>query len=641
MRLADQMNGTPNAGMAAMTFAPSIVASRFNRLVDWFIPERLQRDSRLVQRVRMFLISHLVGPFLGLLIIVFLLAVDPVGGAHIWVLAGSITLFWCFPFALKLFPGHYQPLAFLSVINLTFIIVWGSYHYGGISSPFLMWLLIVPLLAFFYLGPTRLTRISVFALIAASLVTFYAIYLTVGGFPQHIPLSDLVAATIGSIVCASAYVFMMASYYANVVDSQSELMREIGRHYATMNQLIAAKEEAERANRAKSEFLARMSHELRTPLNTVIGYSEILLEDAEIEGRGENIADLQKISLAGKHLLQLVNEVLDLAKIEAGKMDLLVEPIDLRGFIDQVEATSRSIVARNANELIVECYSDLGSILSDATKLRQAVLNLLSNAAKFTNNGRITLSATRKAVHGSDQIMISVRDTGIGMGKDQLEKLFSNFSQANASISAKYGGTGLGLALSQKLCRLMGGRIEVESQLGKGSCFTIRLPAVAPATTATHRGLFVPVSPSMESADERHQDAPTVLVIDRDRAELDLAQRLLAKEGLRCALTDHPQTGLQLARSARPAMVLVDIMMLGNGQLETLRSLQSRGDRATKIVIMLGAADDRKAAASLGADDYLLKPLDRSGLRAVINRLNLLPPGYAGADAHEATDVAA
>ena len=452
------------------------------RAIDWFIPSSLRTDAATLGRARIFVFSHLFGPTLGQSISIYLWLLDPQPGFAYWVIVGLITSFWTLPFALK-FTGRLIVLAFVTVENLTFVTLFGSWHYGGVSSPFLPWLLNALLLAFFYLGDRPKLRYSVLFMFSLNLLGFYVAYAMAGAFPEHVPIGKMSGLGITSVLSATVYMSMMALYYANVVASQSELEREVQDHRATAVKLREAKEEAEKANRAKSEFLAKMSHELRTPLNAVIGYSEMLLEDAEAAGRKEQqIADLRRIKSAGKHLLSLVTDVLDVSKIEAGKMELAVQPFDLNSFIDDVVATCRALVMENGNDFIVERGSELGVVGGDATKLRQAVLNLLSNAAKFTNHGRVVLKAVRETAASGDWISIAVRDTGIGISRENLPKLFQNFNQAEASTASRYGGTGLGLALSQKLCRMMGGEITVESELGGGSCFTIRVPAalVAP-----------------------------------------------------------------------------------------------------------------------------------------------------------------
>ena len=378
-----------------------------------------------------------------------------------------------------------------------------------------------------------------------------------------------------SAMSATMYVLLMASYYAQIVDSQSELLREIGRHELTLEELTKAKDEADRASNAKSEFLAKMSHELRTPLNAVIGYSEILLEDAELDGRGEQISDLQKISAAGKHLLSMVNDILDISKIEAGKMDLFLEDFDLDGFIDEVEITSRPLAAKNTNLLVIDRGSTpLGSVHLISTKLRQSVLNLISNAAKFTHNGEITLRIRRTRNRDGDWLQIAVMDTGVGISLEQQKALFSKFTQANPKVASKYGGTGLGLALSQNLCRVMGGDITVQSRLGQGSCFTIHLPAVARIDVTEAGEDDVLVTAAQDEVRERadgyaglsENPLPSkpkrrILVVDDDRSFLELAERLLLKEGYSAICSNFPRSVRQLARTAQPDAILLDILM--------------------------------------------------------------------------------
>ncbi len=289
-----------------------------------------------------------------------------------------------------------------------------------------------------------------------------------GDLPVKVPIAATIVAPIVGLP--------LILYLQHVIHRLAQSQRALT---LLTTQLSAATEAAELGSRAKSEFLARMSHELRTPLNAVIGYSEMLLEDADA-GDGlspAHAADLKRIHTAGRHLLSMVNDVLDLSKIESGRMDLLAQPIDLARFIDDIAASCRQFIAARRNELQVERAPDLGSMIGDAGKLRQVTLNLLSNAAKFTENGRITLAVARQRRDGGDWIRIAVSDTGIGIDRDTLAKLFTNFTQADPSIATRYGGTGLGLALSRKLCRLMGGDIEAESEPGHGSRFTLSVPA--------------------------------------------------------------------------------------------------------------------------------------------------------------------
>jgi signal transduction histidine kinase/ActR/RegA family two-component response regulator len=601
------------------------------KIIAWFVPAHMAVDVHIRKRVQMFIVSHLFGPLIATPIPIFLWFADPTPWPHVPILAVSIYGFWPFLALLKLLPRAYTQLAMLSVLNLTFCVLWGTYNYGGTSSPFLVWFVLTPLLGFMYLGSTWLARIFVFAQVTIGILSLYIFYL-MGDFPVFIPVEKMVVAGVLSALGANIYVFMMAAYYASVVDEQSELIREVERHQATLSELTLAKDAAERANGAKSEFLAKMSHELRTPLNAVLGYSEILLEDAELEGRGEQIADLNKISAAGKHLLAMVNDILDISKIEAGKMALHLEQVDLDKLINEVESTARPLASKNTNRFTVERITALGTLNTDATKLRQAVFNLLSNASKFTQNGQITLTVER----GPDTLRIAVTDTGIGMSEEQRKMLFSNFTQASSKITAVYGGTGLGLSLSQNLCRLMGGRIEVESALGKGSRFTIVLPAEA---ISAGRGVGADEAAMLADAESSlaakkdgnaglsghsygHQARRRILVVDDDRSFLEVAERMLIKEDYAPICVDAPQAALQVARASRPACILLDVHMPGIDGWELLRAIKADPTTRDIPVLMISILSEGTRAVSSGALGYVTKPLDSAKLRAALAQLD-------------------
>ena len=396
----------------------------------------------------------------------------------------------------------------------------------------------------------------------------------------------------------------------------------------------ASKEQAEAANLAKSQFLANMSHELRTPLNAVIMYSELLQEEAVDAGVERFVPDLDKIRSAGKHLLALVNGVLDLSKIEAGKMELYLETFDVCSMVRDVASTLGPLVDKKSNQFEIRCPPDLDSMYADVTKVRQILFNLVSNSCKFTENGTITLEVDRREVEGVAWLTFRVTDTGIGMSPAQLEKLFQPFTQADASTTRKFGGTGLGLAISRRFCDMMGGNITATSEPGKGSVFTVRLPARVskPAPPVEHPvGTPTPGPAPAGTA--------TVLVIDDEPAVRDLMARSLMAEGLRTVTAADGAEGLRLARELHPELIFLDVLMPKMDGWAVLTALKSDSRLAHIPVVMLTIMSDNGMGYVLGASEYLTKPIDRDRLSDVVSKYRPTesPCGVLVVDDDEAT----
>ncbi|AOS45355.1 Sensory/regulatory protein RpfC [Lacunisphaera limnophila] len=388
--------------------------------------------------------------------------------------------------------------------------------------------------------------------------------------------------------------------------------------------LAKAVKDAEEASKAKSSFLAKMSHELRTPLNAIIGYSEILREDAVDDGDTRTAEDLDKVLNAARHLLGLINDVLDISKIEAGKMELYLENFDIAKTINEVIATAQPLIAKKGNVLALDCPPDTGSMLADATKLRQMLLNLLSNASKFTEKGTITLKVTRLPTE--DAIDFAVIDTGIGMTPEQLSRLFQAFSQADASTTSKYGGTGLGLAISKQFAQMMNGDITVTSAAGVGSTFSIRLPL----RVETKKPKIVNQgSPRLTRSPFPDQKRPKILVVDDDKDIRTVITEILDQSGYEVFTAASGQQGLDLAGQILPNLIVLDLMMPGMDGWTVLTKLQHKPQLADIPVIILSGASGLEMAMSLGAAAVLFKPVDANQLTAEIAaQLAPLPPAY-------------
>ncbi len=367
------------------------------------------------------------------------------------------------------------------------------------------------------------------------------------------------------------------------------------------------KEAAEAANQFKSLFLANMSHELRTPLNAILGYSDMLLEEAESDDQFAFIPDLQKIRTAGKHLLELINAVLDLSKVESGKMDLYLENFSVHELVSEVLSVSRPLIERNNNSLTTSIDPAVGSMRTDQLKLRQCLLNLLSNASKFTSNGTVNLNVSKV---GDETINFVVTDTGIGISKEHLSHIFEPFIQGDPSTTRKFGGSGLGLAITRRFTHLMGGEIFVASEQGVGTSFTLTLPRILETDQAAGQ--------SDSALATTKQQQGMVLIIDDDATIHDLLRRNLAKLGFGIEGAFGGEEGLRLARRLRPRTIILDVMMPGMDGWSVLSALKNDPETADIPVIMLTIVDDKNMGFSLGAAEYLTKPIDRNRLVSVL-----------------------
>ena len=402
-----------------------------------------------------------------------------------------------------------------------------------------------------------------------------------------------------------ASVEMMELAFSRMSDEVNALIDLKTREMAT------ARDEAREASSAKSRFFANMSHELRTPLNAIIGYSEMLLEDCEDLGNDEMVPDLKRITNSSKHLLSLINNVLDLSKIEAGKMDMYFTPFNIDTMIETIKDVSGPLASKNNNEFIIKNNVE-GEMTSDETKLRQCIVNFLSNAFKFTENGQVALVIGSKNIDKKEYVNFDIKDTGIGMTEDQLGKLFDTYTQAERTTSAKYGGTGLGLSISKHFAEMMGGGVEVSSKVGEGSTFSIFVPRVSLDEEQIEEEDFE--NPEIQKGDEY------ILLVDDDKATHDVVKRAIKKEGHTVFSCFDGDEGIEQARKVEPKLILLDVLMPGRDGWSVLKELKKDKKLKNIPVVITSVLNEESLASSLGADDYMKKPIDRTFFLNIVKR---------------------
>jgi len=449
------------------------LGSRYMALIEYFIPDNMRADREQANQARMFLISHSLGPILGNAVPLAVLFFNATLRIDAIVLSVAITAFWVFPFLLK-YGAKYELLVLTSVVDLNFCILWSCYYYGGVSSPTLPWLLIIPILSLFYVGGQRRLQPALLAISASAFGLFLFTYATLPPPPMNMPPFAVYGLGFVSTAAALAYVATMAIYYARIFNASAALEAEVQRRRETTDALRKAIADVDRAGSAKAEFLARMSHEIKTPLNAVIGYSQLLRDDA-LANNDTAKADIDRIHDAGLYLLRLVNMILDLSKLEAGRMTFNVQPHDIRALVSAAIDETRARIVANQNTIVVDIDPELNQIDIDEGRFRQVLGAVLENAGQHTQNGLVTV-IVRRALGAENAFCVRVIDTGAGIKAEVLATLFETFEAARDAAGGRFGGTGTNLTLIHRLCRAMGGSIVAESLPDIGSTFSITLP---------------------------------------------------------------------------------------------------------------------------------------------------------------------
>ena len=381
---------------------------------------------------------------------------------------------------------------------------------------------------------------------------------------------------------------------------------------ARTSEMENARDEARDASDQKTKFFANMSHELRTPLNAILGYGEMLYEDCEDMGYEDLLPDLKKITSSGTHLLSLINNILDLSKIEAGKMELFVTSFEIENMVQTIKDVSEPLAAKNENDFVIKLDGAMGSMSQDETKLRQCITNFLSNGFKFTKNGTVTLDVKSRTDGDIEFVDFAVVDTGAGMSPEGVAKVFEEYTQAERSTSANYGGTGLGLPISKKFAEMMGGDVVVTSEEGVGSTFTMSVPRECPEYTEDE------VDANVINLDDQDN---LVVLVDDDVAMHDLIKRTISKLNLTLLGATNSEKGMELIREIKPKLILLDVLMPGRDGWSLLKECKTDQELKNIPVIMISQLNQSNLASSLGANDYLTKPIDRTHFINTVKRV--------------------
>jgi len=606
------------ASMAKTSSAP--LGAFACRWPDMFLTRAMLADHDARRAGRMFVAGHAIGPLFGFAILIWLYSLDPGSGPHILVPMICMTGFWAFLPALRL-TGRLKLLAVLSVQNLAFIVFYLSSCYGGISSPFLPWIVITPLFTFLYLGETPLLC----WLTLGALVAEFGVFLTIGRFTGaavHLPPERLASINVLLLFCAGA---ALAAHFAREIASKSDLEHEVERHLVTERALGEAKDAAEAASRAKTDFLASMSHELRTPLNAVIGFSEMMSSEAFGPIGHERYRGYAKdIHNSGSHLLAIINDILDVAKAESGNFELFEEVFDWRETISEAAMMLRPRINESGLTLEVELPPRTMRLRADRRRTKQVILNLIHNAVKFTPpGGRIRI---RAACDWRSGLTVTVKDTGVGIAREDLKKVLQPFVQVGGTARHAQEGTGLGLPLVQAMMQRHGGRFELDSEPGRSTTARITFPPERlvrvddmHGTAPPDRG---PPVTLVTSRGDAGTGTATILVVDDDESQRALVARMLSRGGYRALTAAHGLDALKCARKHAVDVVVTDMLMPEMDGTELLRALQT--ERPSLPVIAVSGVEEwtewLRIAEHLGAFASLRKPVFARQLLLVVEQ---------------------